>query len=100
VSTLEFSPLAEADLAEIIERIAQDDPAAARRLLGRFRRLSRQIVRFPDAWPTAPEIAPHARFAVVGNYVVLFRRASHRVKIVRVLHGARDIAALLRRDDM
>ncbi|WP_146429975.1 type II toxin-antitoxin system RelE/ParE family toxin [Blastopirellula retiformator] len=36
------------------------------------------------------------RLSVVGVYVIYYRSAGPHVEILRILHGNRDIAALLR----
>jgi toxin ParE1/3/4 len=49
---------------------------------------------FPDAAPTRENFAPGLRVSFSGNYAVYFLRDQREVVIVRVLHGARDAAAL------
>jgi len=39
---------------------------------------------------------PNIRSFLVGNYVVFYRPIQDSIEVARVLHGARDIDALLR----
>ena len=55
------------------------------------------IRRFPFAAPTRDRLAPRLRLTFHGAYAVYYRPLADAVVIVRVLHGARDVAALAER---
>lgn len=88
---------AAADLREIADYIADDDPAAARRFIRKLRDTMAKIAQFPAMGHLRDDLAPQPiRFWPVGRYVIVYRQAEDQpVEIVRVLHGARDVAALL-----
>lgn len=82
---------AEEDLIEIWTYIAQDDPAAADRLLDRIDAASGHLAENPLMGPARPDLAAGLRYFIAGNYLVLYREATHGVEIVRVVHGARHL---------
>lgn len=87
-------PLAEADILEIWEYIADDSLAAAdrwvHRLDGQFRLLAAQ----PVMGRAREELAPGVRSFPFGRYVVYYVPLDDGIDVVRVLHGARDIDAV------
>jgi toxin ParE1/3/4 len=94
VADIVRSPAAEDDLIEIWCTIALDSPAAADRLLDTFASRIEHLAAFPDLGPERPDIGEAARLSV-GNYLVLYRHIGGQIEIVRVVHGARDLTALL-----
>jgi toxin ParE1/3/4 len=86
---------AEEDLIDIWLYIANDDVRAADRLLdeieGNFSLLAEQ----PRLGPARPDIAPALRYLPVRRYLILYREIADGVEIVRVVHGARDVQALM-----
>lgn len=84
--------LAEADLTDIGDWIARDNPAAAMRWI-------EAALAHCHGLATHPERYPRIAFADLrkrpfGDYVA-FYRVTDRVEIVRVLHAARDWTHLL-----
>ena len=49
----------------------------------------------PVVYRLHPEIGEHARLAIVGRYIILFRIMDDVVRIERVVFGGRDLPALL-----
>ncbi|WP_375382703.1 type II toxin-antitoxin system RelE/ParE family toxin [uncultured Sphingomonas sp.] len=88
-------PRAIRDVDDIWLHIAADDPAAATRLVERLATGVARLSDFPESGPARPEIGTGARSLVVGGYLVLYRVNGECVDIVRVIHGAREIAGLL-----
>jgi toxin ParE1/3/4 len=88
------SPAAEADLEEIGDYIAQDNPSRAVTFIDEVRSRFDAISRMPLAYAERPEIDPGVRACVHGNYVIFFYVTDSAVEIARVLHGARNIARL------
>ena len=87
---------AELDIAEIWDHVAADNPSAADSLMdqfyGRFRRLS----RMPRMGAVHPDLEGEVRFAVVGQYVILYKAREDDVLVLRILHGRRDIRLVFR----
>jgi toxin ParE1/3/4 len=89
------SPAAEDDLIDIWCAIALDSPIAADRFLDTIASRITQLAAFPDLGPMRPDIGENARALSIGHYLVLYRHSDIRVEIIRVVHGARDLTALL-----
>jgi len=92
---LRLSPHVPGDLEEIVDFIAADSPRHALRVLRLLRAKIKEIAKQPQIYRLRPELAPDARLAVVGNYVILFRIRKSSVRIERVVHGARELLPLL-----
>ena len=78
MAQIRFRPRAIADLEDIGDYIATDNPAAASALIGRNRKALR----------------PDTRSFPVGHYVLFYRPTSDGIEVIRVLHGARDVQSL------
>lgn len=89
-----LSPRAEADLTDIGDFIARENPAAAIRLLGRIEKACAMLGDNPLIGRARPEIAPAARSWAIGRYLILYRPTEMGAEIIRVIHGARDLNAL------
>lgn len=88
-------PQAIRDVDDIWLHIAADDPGAANRMVERLAAGVARLADFPESGPARPEIGVGARGVMVGKYLVLYRVNADCVEIVRVIHGAREIAGLL-----
>lgn len=88
-------PKAEADLAEIVEHIADDNPAAAWRWYESMLERCQRLGEMPGMGMAHFEVRPGLRTFPVGNYLILYREAETGVDIVRVVHGARQWQELL-----
>lgn len=89
------TPAAESDLIDIWVSIALENRSAADDLLNEFERRFDQLAAFPESGPFRPDIANEVRAPTCRNYLILYRLMPDRIEIVRVVHGARDIATLL-----
>ena len=87
---------AEADLDEAWDYLAARSPAAADRLLDRFAKAARLHARFPESGPSREDIAAGLRCFLVKPYVVFYRGAGDTIEVLRVIHGRRDVARILR----
>lgn len=87
--------LAKRDIQDIWLGIAVHNPDAATRIVQRIDARIRLLSEFPELGPERPEVAIGLRALVEGNYLILYRVETDTVLIVRVVHGARDLAALL-----
>ena len=90
------------DLRDIWEIIACDDVDAADRVRTAAFRAFEQLASMPELGPRRKLANPHLKrvrmWPVPGfhQYLIFYRPLDPEgVEIVRVLHGARDIAALL-----
>lgn len=88
---------AQADLGKAWLYIARDRPGAADRFYDRLRQHFKLLAANPEMGEKCTELAKDLRQSTVGGYVVLYRPRPDRVEIVRVIHGARDIAEEFRR---
>ena len=92
-------PSADADLGEIYEWIASDNPAAAERLVTRLATSARNLAAFPERGAPRPELGVEVRSLVVGRYLILYRVEPERVDIVRFVHGARELDGLVGQEE-
>jgi plasmid stabilization system protein ParE len=92
---LRLSPLVPGDLEEIADFIAADSPRHALRVLRLLRARMKEIAKRPEIYRLRHELGPDARLALVGPYVILFRICRNVVRIERVVHGGRDLPAML-----
>lgn len=95
---LEIKRRAEDDLRDIAAYIARDDPVRAvsfiAELLDRIIQVGTNPFHYRErfAWDRGLRIAHH------GRYRILLRANGEDVVILRVVHGSRDLAAVL--DDL
>lgn len=89
---VDITPAAEADIAEIWDYIAQDNPATATSFILRLEEQIGTLEHFPERCPSIPEnelLGTVYRHLLHGNYRTVFKIAGTKVIIMRVLHGAR-----------
>jgi toxin ParE1/3/4 len=91
---LNVSREARTDLVEIFLYIAKDNVGAARRMHSRIDATLRTIASQPGIGRARGELIPGIRSLASGNYVVYYREVKGGVRILRILHGARDIQQL------
>lgn len=92
-----YRPAALADLEDIYDHIAQDNPPRAWSFLEELREAGRRIAEHPRAGRARPELGRGIRSRAHGNYVIFYWVRNSRVEILRVIHGARDIPAIFGR---
>ena len=85
---------AEADLDDLWAYIAANNPDAADRLVEAVLESSWLHVRFPNMGQNRDELRPGLRCFIVSPYVVFYRPVEDTIEVLRVLHGARDIASI------
>jgi plasmid stabilization system protein ParE len=87
---LVWSQLADQQVEEILDFIAADDPAAARRWLEELLERVAALRRFPDAGRLVPELGREdIRELLIGSHRVIYRRGTERIEIACVRHQAR-----------
>lgn len=89
-----FAARADADLEEIGDYIAEDNPVRAKSFVAELRQRCRRIADMPRAYPLRPEIASDIRTVATGNYVIFYSVQADHVLIERIVHGARNIEEL------
>ena len=88
-------PLAQADLIEIGDFIALDDRRRASSFVAEIEAvIFGPIPERPFTFPARDDLMPGLRAARHGRYLIFFIEDRGRIEIVRVLHGARNIARL------
>jgi toxin ParE1/3/4 len=87
---------AEADLNTISGYVAEANPRAAQTLVEKFDRRFSLLERLPNAGRARPEYGTDIRSLTVHPYVILYRVEPDAVVVIRIVHGARDIEAMLR----
>lgn len=86
--------LAQADLDEIWDYIAEDNATAADRLLGKLHEKLLLLATQPLIGQAREELRPNLRSFSVGKYVIYYEPVGERINVLRILHGARDVNAL------
>ena len=92
--TLSWSLRARADLLEIGDYIALDDPAAAERWVARLIAATEKAARLPNACRRVPELArDDLREVLVRAYRIVFRVTATKVVVLTVFEGHRQLPA-------
>lgn len=89
-----LTDLAEDDLIDIWVTIATDNEVAADRLVDEIHDATRKLLTFPGMGRTADELRPGARAFVHGSYLLVYRPMAYGIAVLRVAHGARELAWL------
>jgi toxin ParE1/3/4 len=93
-------PDAIADLTEIWEYIAADNPGAANRVIEEIHEAIRALVPFPQLGHQRSDLSLRAlRFHPIRNFLIAYAPDEKPLLVLAVLHGRRNprvIAALLR----
>ena len=85
------------DLEAAADFIAQDSPAYAAALAGEVREAARALATFANRGREVPEYGDEAiRELFIGNYRMIYRVEPDRVTILALIHGARDLAGIVR----
>lgn len=90
-----FSPQAASDLEAISDYIAQNSPRQAQVFLRELEQQCARIAVQPGLYRQRPELRQGLRSCPYGNYIIFFLTEARAVRIVRILHQARDLPAIL-----
>ncbi len=98
---LRILAVAERDIDEAAAFIAEDSVDAAARFYDAVEVTCRDICEHPKRWPRY--VLNHARLRDVrkrtvmkfSSWLIFYRTTGESVEIIRVLHGARDVASHL-----
>ncbi len=88
------APLAELDLDEIWDYIAQDNFTVADRFLDTISERCHMLARHPEMGRLRPELAPDLLSFAVGNHIIFYRPIDDGIEVARVLRGSRDLDSL------
>ena len=94
----QFSLEAEADLVEIVDFIAEDNPDAADRLVADIHAACDKLASKRAFGHPRKDLTPDPDllfFRVRNCYMIIYLSATEPLRIARVLHGARDVASEL-----
>ena len=87
-------PLAEADIFEIWDYIADDSMEAADRWVDKLDEKFQLIATQPMMGQAREDLETGLRSFPFGRYVIFYMPMGSGIDVVRVLHGARDIDAV------
>ena len=90
-----FAPAAAQDIEEIGDYIYAENPAAAIRFIVGLRSRCSRIVDAPNGGAPRFSLWPGLRSVVFRPYIIFYTVHDDSVRIERVLHGARDVEAIL-----
>ncbi|MEK7586599.1 MAG: type II toxin-antitoxin system RelE/ParE family toxin [Patescibacteria group bacterium] len=87
---------AQADLESIRKFIADDDPDSALLVIKELRQAFERLSTLPNIGHLRNDLAPGPlRFWPVRSYLIIYRPELNPIHIIRILHGARDVRAIL-----
>jgi plasmid stabilization system protein ParE len=98
MSQFQLAPAAKSDIFEIWNHYAAEvgDVELADRMRHEIFSDIRAAARKPDISHLRRDLADEPlRFWRVRNYLIIYRSETKLIQVVRVLHGARDVQALL-----
>ena len=88
---LVLSRRAAADLEEIGDYIAQDNPLRATTFVEELASHCERLTRYPDIGTARPELGEGLRVMPHGRYLIFYRPRDGALRIERILHSARDV---------
>lgn len=95
-----LSHAAEADLEQIGDYIARDNPMRAANFVQEILVRCRHLAEMPEACPLVPRYEANGiRRLVHGRYLVFYRVMRDQVQILHILNGAQDYERLLFPDE-
>lgn len=93
----QLTPDAQAHLGDIVAFIAEDNADAADRVLDAFERAFNQLAGMPDIGHGRDDLTERPlKFWTIYSYLIVYDPASRPLKVVAVLHGARDVRRILK----
>lgn len=89
------TPRAKADLIELWNYIAADNPPAADRMLDLIDEKLAMLAINSRLGPARPDIGKDVRLLPVKRYVILYRERLDGIEVVRLVHGTRRLKKLV-----
>ena len=96
MARLGISKSAKQDLGDIYLYIARDSEEAARHVLSKLYESFQAIAVQPGMGRTRDELKAGIRSHSTGKYITYYQEVHGTVRILRVLHGARDVEKIFR----
>ena len=96
---IEITDPARGDLDDIWDYIADDSETAADSLLSGIDHTFQLISENPELGPLRPELSEGIRNFAVKSFVVFDRAIADGMRVIRVLHGSRDIEAVFEEEE-
>lgn len=91
-----FSPVARQDLIEIWKYIAEENVVNATKVLSKIEENCIMLSEFPHLGHQRKDLTNHpVLFWPVYNYLIIYKKNSNPLEIVRVLSGYRNLIDLL-----
>jgi toxin ParE1/3/4 len=84
-------PLAELDLLDIWDYIADDSPDRADDFLDRIESKLMTLAQNSGLGRKRSDLLPNLRSFPIGNYVVFYQQIEGGIDVIRLLHGSRDV---------
>lgn len=91
-----ISLLAQQAISEVGEYIARENPVRVLSFVRELRARIGELAERPLAFHERRDLKPGLRAARHGRYLIFFRFDGQIVEVLRVLHGARDLAGIFR----
>ena len=92
-----LAPKARADLFDIDTYIAERNPLAAERLIERLIQAMKILSQMPEMGRQCDDLGlPSVRRFVVEKHHIFYVIDGKGIKVVRVIHGRRDVPTVLR----
>lgn len=93
---IDFADQALADLEDIADRIAADNPLRAISFVAELVDRCRSLWPHPNRFPEVSQIGYRPiRKLTHGGYLIFYSVSPERIEIQRVVHGSRDWATLI-----
>ena len=88
-------PSAHLDLLDIWDYIATDSTAQADKMSEAFDRVFSLVAENPEMGRARDELEVGLRSFPVGHYVIFYAAIESGIEVLRVLHSARDVEAIM-----
>ncbi|MFO7906573.1 MAG: type II toxin-antitoxin system RelE/ParE family toxin [Planctomycetota bacterium] len=95
MKTLLFTPLAESDIEQILDFIAEHRPSTAAAVVARIREKCQLVAHHPEIGHRRAEFPGDYHSSTLDRWVIFYRVTEDAVEIHRVLDGSRDIDHLM-----
>lgn len=87
---LEWRAQARADLLDIIDHIAEQNPDAAQSLMDEIEAKVSKLPDHPKLYKPSVRVKGLRELVVTSNYIMLYRDRPHLVEIVNIIHARRQ----------
>jgi toxin ParE1/3/4 len=91
-------PLAELDLLDIWDYIADDSPDRADDFLDRIESKLITLAQNSSLGRKRPDLLPNLRSFPIDNYVVFYQQIEDGIDVIRLLHGSRDMEEVFKQN--